>query len=222
VRGGGFSQARVRLLKLPCGGGRRSWGFSLLPPGVGSEGGGGCEFAWVRDSKVSVATWEGMWGGDAGEDGGRVWFHGRELHAVLWVGDDLLTGCEDGTVKVIQHLERQVSATSKGGGAWFECRAVTTMEGDRHRQLGAPVRCITVSGKFDQALIFGGGGKDTLHVWRHRGREGGEGGRREGEGEGEGGDMLYCGHVCGVESSHMPRYMSLLSHQRSPGESPRP
>ena len=211
-----FLQARVRLLKLPCGGGRRSWGFSLLPPGGGSERGGGCEFAWVRDSKVAVATWEGMWGGDSNEDWERVWFHGRELHDVLWVGDDLLTGCEDGTVKVIQHLERQVSAESKGGGAWFECRAAKTMEGDRHRQLGAPVRCITVSGECQQALIFGGGGKDTLHVWRHHGREG-VGKRGEG-GEGEGGDMLYCGHVCGVESNHMPRYMSLLSHQRSPGE----
>lgn len=87
--------ARVRLLKMPCGGGRRSWDFSLPPPkSVPGPRGGCCAFAWVRGGKVSVASWDGVVGGSEG--GGRVWFHGREIHSVLWEGSGLLTACEDG------------------------------------------------------------------------------------------------------------------------------
>ena len=112
--------------------------------------------------------------GAAAGDGGAVWFHGRELHQVVVreAGDmvEALTVSEDGSMKVVRQ-QRAGGGGGSGRGEW-EIECVETLEGDRHVQLGAALRCVASmpTSRHGEVLVAGGA-KDVIHCWARSGSE---------------------------------------------------
>jgi WD40 repeat protein len=208
--------ARTRLVKLNCSGGKRPHDFAFLAQNMGLAGSWDSTFVFVKDSNVNVATWRRHAEGGAqrsiedamdedqdqspardscGESPGAgtesVWFHGREIHDVLFLPAranaqakrdvqgqgvtggaklDILTASEDGTVKLVTHDCKSQACSEPD--AWYEVSCRLTVEGDRHQQHGAAVRCFQWSQERDGAgLLWAGGAMDVIQCWRCAGNQ---------------------------------------------------
>eukprot|EP00960_Hanusia_phi_P076683 768596-Hanusia_phi.AAC.4 len=172
---------RSRILSFDCGGARRPYMFGFRGGGVFAAEPSCLSLAFVREQRLHVAF---PVGAEADErrrtsGGGGVWFHGREVHEVLLLpggGTDLhaLTASEDGSVKLLQTCCSQLEGAR--GGRQTSLLCLKTLEGDRHEQLGAAMRCMSLlRTRRRETILVTGGAKDLLQVFQMKE----EGGRTE-------------------------------------------